>query len=259
MAIKKLSNTTGFKPPEVTKSGPKTDVPAPSKKPRGTMRYWLEEVARGTQFGMWRTTGVVSREKGKIRVECRCECGRIKNVAGYTLIKEISTACQSCGVSKPLPNIPIGTQFGSWATMSLPFRDEDGSLAVVTQCKCGAINKTQRLRSLTSGVSLGCRSCAKKKNTPLDLRYRLGGARQRCQDPNYQAFHNYGARGIEFRFANVEAAAQWVVENLGLPTNYRELDLDRIDNDGHYEPGNLRWATRSQNLRNRRSSKRQES
>ncbi len=46
--------------------------------------------------------------------------------------------------------------------------------------------------------------------------------------------------------------AEWVIEHLGLPD--RSLEIDRVNNDGHYEPGNLRWATRSQQSRNTRRS-----
>lgn len=42
------------------------------------------------------------------------------------------------------------------------------------------------------------------------------------------------------------------MENLGLQ---RGKDLDRVDNNGHYEPGNLRWATRAENSRNQRRSR----
>lgn len=46
--------------------------------------------------------------------------------------------------------------------------------------------------------------------------------------------------------------AIWVQEHLGLQ---RSLELDRIDNNGHYEPGNLRWATGAQNMANGRKQR----
>jgi hypothetical protein len=43
--------------------------------------------------------------------------------------------------------------------------------------------------------------------------------------------------------------AVWVQENLGL---CRDMQIDRIDNDGHYEPGNLRYVTAAENMHNTR-------
>jgi hypothetical protein len=61
--------------------------------------------------------------------------------------------------------------------------------------------------------------------------------------PGYQ---NYGGRGIKFLFTSFE---QWFAE-LG----HRPLGetIDRIDNDGHYEPGNVKWSTRSEQNSNQR-------
>lgn len=72
-------------------------------------------------------------------------------------------------------------------------------------------------------------------------------AKQRCTNPNNPGYKNYGGRGIEFRFKSFE---EFYAE-VG-PRPSPELTLDRINNDGHYEPGNLRWATWSQNLNNQR-------
>jgi hypothetical protein len=65
---------------------------------------------------------------------------------------------------------------------------------------------------------------------------------------------NYGQRGIECRFKSRGEFIRWVLENLPHPT-YRGVDIDRINNSGHYEPGNLRLVPRRVNLCNKRTNR----
>jgi len=81
------------------------------------------------------------------------------------------------------------------------------------------------------------------------------GAKQRCTNPNSAAFANYGGRGIEFKFSSPKAFAEWALLNIG-PKPTPGHSLDRVDNNRHYEPGNLRWATRVEQARNKRAYKR---
>lgn len=71
-------------------------------------------------------------------------------------------------------------------------------------------------------------------------------AKRRCEDPENPRYHRYGGRGIRFLFSSIDE----LVEEIG----YRpasDLSLDRIDNDGNYKPGNVRWATRLIQARNK--------
>lgn len=72
------------------------------------------------------------------------------------------------------------------------------------------------------------------------------GAESRCNNPKVAKFENYGARGIKFLFTSF---AQFF-EEVGVRPEGQSLD--RIDNDGNYEPGNVHWATPVQQARNKR-------
>ena len=74
--------------------------------------------------------------------------------------------------------------------------------------------------------------------------------RYRCNDPNNKAFKNYGARGIS-------VCDEWLVYatfSRDMGTKPDGMMLDRIDNDGDYCLENCRWATRTEQNRNRRNT-----
>lgn len=77
--------------------------------------------------------------------------------------------------------------------------------------------------------------------------------KRRCFNENAPNFHNYGGRGIR-------VCSEWIdsfvafYHHIGTRPS-PDHSLDRIDNDGHYVPGNVRWATMSTQLFNRRPVK----
>lgn len=85
--------------------------------------------------------------------------------------------------------------------------------------------------------------------------YTLASAKQRCTNPKDISYGNYGGRGIVFKFPSVRAAAEWVLDNLGVRPSPAH-SIDRVDNARGYEPGNLRWATRAEQARNKRAYRR---
>jgi hypothetical protein len=78
---------------------------------------------------------------------------------------------------------------------------------------------------------------------------------QRCENPRFSVYRYYGARGIKVcdRWHDFE---NFFADTTGLlgpcPP---DMSMDRINNDGDYEPGNIRWATRREQLVNSRNFK----
>lgn len=76
----------------------------------------------------------------------------------------------------------------------------------------------------------------------------------RCTNPSFIYYKEYGGRGIKVCdewLNNKESFYQWAMNN-----GYKEgLQIDRIDNNGNYEPSNCRWTTREQNNKNKRNNR----
>ena len=129
------------------------------------------------------------------------------------------------------------------------------------QCDCGVtgIISAKHLRDRQS-----CNSCSRKRRNRKVTRHghATGGKRsalyqtwlsmrQRCLNPNHDAWLDYGGRGVAVcvRWNDFENFLADVPPKPG-----RGYQLDRIDNNGDYAPGNVRWALPKQNNRNRRSN-----
>lgn len=148
----------------------------------------------------------------------------------------------------------VGKRYGWVEIISAERRYMKGWSQVYVAVQCTGCGRTgwAYLSNLSRGISKGCQACSQPKQVPSWLDRRLTAAKQRCENPEDPGYKNYGARGVEFRFPSVTAAGLYVMEHMGL---MREFELDRIDNNGHYAPGNLRWATRSMQNRNSRRGK----
>ena len=71
----------------------------------------------------------------------------------------------------------------------------------------------------------------------------------RCTNSNRPGYKNYGGRGIKVCFESLDDFRDYVINELQIDP--RGLTIDRIDNDGNYEPGNIRFVTAKENCKNR--------
>ena len=90
------------------------------------------------------------------------------------------------------------------------------------------------------------------ENRKQNPRYRAYNAMlERCTNPNCKAYEFYGGRGIKVceRWLGTDGFNNYILDTGTRPPG---MSLDRINNDGNYEPGNVRWATCSQQQHNKR-------
>jgi hypothetical protein len=79
--------------------------------------------------------------------------------------------------------------------------------------------------------------------------------KKRCLSPRDIGYQRYGGRGISVHKAWISSFEQFIAD-IG-PRPSLAHSIDRIDNDGNYEPGNVRWATSAEQAANRDNSLRE--
>lgn len=142
---------------------------------------------------------------------------------------------------------------------------KDGKVQWLVECRCGnefeAIGKYLRNGSIKSCGCLKSKRMTehgKAKATHGDSKSRLfsiwSGMKKRCYYKKNIGYKNYGGRGIQVCDEwknNYSTFKLWAMNN-----GYDEsLTLDRVDNDGNYEPNNCKWSTVTEQNRNKRNNK----
>lgn len=160
--------------------------------------------------------------------------------------------------------------------MPLPYRNRTklelqsltGGAAVAPKCiQCGE-NLTRRFKEGQKAFlsrKYCCRQCyAMAQIKPLDQRSTYKWERptefkiwdsmiQRCENPKHKSFGNYGGRGIAVCQAWRDSYKQFFSDVGERPSP--KHSIDRINNQGNYEPSNVRWASSQQQTRNSRRNR----
>jgi hypothetical protein len=138
-------------------------------------------------------------------------------------------------------------------------KSKSGQLLLNCLCDCGEYKIVARNHWYSGATkSCGCLNLKKNQSTIGERSithgmsktpewYAYWAATRRCSPNNKEKREDYYDRGIRFKFDSFE---QFFSE-VGLKPSPKH-SLDRINNDGHYEPGNVRWATATQQIRNQR-------
>lgn len=157
----------------------------------------------------------------------------------------------------------VGNRYGRLSVISS--RNSDGSPIgteqnhqVFVRCDCGSEYKTSA-RGIFRGRTTSCGCARRDRSTTHNLSsHRLYAVWQsmkaRCYQPSAIMYYAYGARGIsicdKWR-SDVSSFIQWALANGYKPG----LQIDRIDNDGNYEPSNCQFVTAQKNQRNKNNNK----
>ena len=130
----------------------------------------------------------------------------------------------------------------------------------VFRCACGSY-VTSSISHVKGGHTKSCGCLRIKSARVLKTIHGMNGSPEhkawtgiidRCTNPKSDAYPNYGGRGIQICEAWLNSFSAFYADMGARPDNHQ---IDRIDNDGNYEPDNCRWVTSKVNNQNSRRSK----
>lgn len=186
--------------------------------------------------------------------KCKCDCGA-EVVVRTTDLK--TGKKKSCGCYRKEFRVHdlTGQRFGKLVVIK-PERNNGHGIEWICKCDCG--NETVvRSDGLVTGhaKSCGCYNKELKRNYKHGM-YKTNiykvwcGMKQRCNNPNNHEYNRYGGRGIKICKEwneDFEKFGKWALSH-----GYKQgLQIDRINNNGNYEPSNCRFVTALENMHNR--------
>jgi len=149
----------------------------------------------------------------------------------------------------------VGKRYNRWTVIEEVGKDEDRNITYLCECECGS-KKILSGRQVRRGNSKSCGCLNDEKRIKHSLAYtRAYNAWQkmksRCENTNDKQYGRYGGRGITIcdRWQDVQKFYEDMNE---CPDNFQ---IDRIDNDGNYQPNNCRWVEQTINAQNKSTSK----
>ena len=204
---------------------------------------------------------------------CLCDCGNRATVDGEKLRRGHTTSCGCLKKENKGSRFDdlIGRKFGRLTVVRFVPQEERTVRTYNWWCVCDCGNEIKaNSNKLKNGLQQSC-GCLKEEMKPLigevNRKYAFSNNRlyavyrsmlSRCYDKRQREYGNYGGRGIT-------VCDEWIGEDgydvfakyaimSGYDENasFHECTLDRIDTNGNYEPGNIRWVTNIEQQNNRR-------
>lgn len=160
--------------------------------------------------------------------------------------------------------LPEGKKFGSLIYVQDAARSKSGRRMIKCLCDCGT-TVSVHLSHLTSGHTKSCGCLSSEVTITRNRTHGMAGSmpeymiwksmKSRCSNPLEKCYKNYGGRGIVVAPEWTSDFPRFLADVGRRPSPSHTLDR-YPNNDGNYEPGNVRWATRTEQSHNKRNNSR---